>query len=615
LKRSELDSRSLEIFTVQLRRTALVLLIAFSVLILRLWYLQVLQGSNYRAKSETNRIRLRDLTPFRGVIADRGGETLVDNRPSYGLFVIPEEIQDREMLLERLEGLIGLDREASARVLDRAEASAPFRPVCLRRNLSRDELAVIETHRFNLPGAIIEVTAQRHYRYGPVAAHVIGYLGEINENQLQSGKYPRNRPGDLVGKSGVEQKWHEVLNGFRGGEQVEVDAVGRTIRVLSKRSSSPGANLTLTIDLGLQTLAESLLEGSKGAVVALDPNNGRVLALVSRPSFDPNVFAGGIERAQWEELSKSPDFPLQNRALSGQYPPGSVFKIVVALAALEHGVVSPTEEIYCKGYYTLGDRPYRCWKKHGHGHVNLQRAIAESCDVYFYTLGLRLGPDKIADMARKLGLGQITGFESGHEKAGLIPTREWKLKRLGIPWQAGESLSTAIGQSFVLITPVQAACMISTLYNGGVRYRPQVTERVGRGEGDALFQFTPQVLSKAELRPDHVERIKRGLYGVVNEPRGTGSKARLKEAAVAGKTGTAQVIALGPNRDKTEEENIPKEYRDHAWFVCVAPAERPEIALAVLVENAGHGGSVSAPIAGKLIQAYLNERKMASLAK
>lgn len=615
MRSSDLDPGSLEIFNVQLKRTVLVILVAFSVLILKLWFLQVVQGSYYRTKSETNRIRLRDLAPFRGTIVDRHGEMLVDNRPSYSLCVIPEEIQNRDVLLVSLEKLIGLDRRTAESLLDKGAGRSPFRPVCLKRDLSRDELAVIETHRFNLTGVTIEVTLQRHYLHGPLASHVLGYVGEINENQLRTGKYPLNRAGDLIGKSGVEKRWHDSLNGARGGEQVEVDAVGRTIRVVSRKTPSPGSNLTLTIDVGLQSLAEDLLSGGKGAIVALNPNDGEVLALASRPSFDPNLFVGGIERMQWEEISKSADFPLQNRALSGQYPPGSVFKILVALAALEAGVVTPDEELYCDGTYVLGSHTYRCWKKYGHGSVSMRRGIAESCDIYFYNLGLRLGVDKIAEMAKRFGLGQITGFDAGFEKAGLIPTRDWKLQRIGVPWQAGETLSTAIGQSFVLVTPVQMASMISTLYNGGMRYRPQVTRWVGMGAGETPFQFSPQVVSRVNIRPEHAKIVKDALYAAVNEPHGTGTKARLAEAAVAGKTGTAQVIGMPPNGEKVHEDNLPQEFKDHAWFVCVAPAENPKIAVAVLVENAGHGGSVAAPMAAKIVQAYLSERKMASLPK
>jgi penicillin-binding protein 2 len=605
LRTSDFDPVSIEIFDRQLKKLTLVILAVFCVLILRFWFLQIVNGSIYRTKSENNRIHLKDIPPFRGMILDRKGETLVDNRASYDLHVIPEEVHDLGDLLERLSHLAGVDPQQAKQALDEAYRRHPFKPVCLKRDLSRNELATIETHRFNLPGVMIKIAPQRHYISGDLASHLIGYLGEISENQLNSGQYPDSKPGDLIGKSGVEWKWQPALNGVRGGEQVEVDASGRKIRVIARKSPVPGENACLTIDKDLQTNAETALSGKCGAIVAMNPNNGEILAMASSPSFDPNIFVGGIDRTSWERIVLSGDFPLQNRTLSGQYAPGSVFKIIVALAGLEEGIIVPEEEIVCKGIYYLGRRGYRCWKKYGHGKVSFHRALVESCDVYFYAMGRRLGIDKISEYAMKFGLGNVTGFDLVHEKAGLIPTRDWKLKRWGVPWQEGETLSAAIGQSFVLVTPIQMATFVSAVFNGGVIYRPQVTKWVGKSETEKTHEFTPVVTGKLGIKPEYLELVKSALKGVVNESHGTGGRARVKDESVAGKTGTAQVVGLEKEEEFEKEEDIPKQFRDHAWFVAVAPAENPRIALSIVVEHGGHGGSAAAPIAGQMIKAYL----------
>ena len=339
--------------------------------------------------------------------------------------------------------------------------------------------------------------------------------------------------------------------------------------------------------------------------MAINPLNGEVLALASSPSFNPNVFIRGLDKKTWQDMVLSKEFPLQNRAISGQYPPGSVFKIVMALAALEEGVISPEEEIFCNGTYSLGKGTYRCWKKWGHGKVNLHRALVESCDVYFYVVGKRLGVDRIAQYAKRLGLGKETGLDLGEESSGLIPTTEWKLKKWGVPWQPGETISTSIGQSFVLTTPLQMANLISSVFNGGHIYRPQTTKWVKKSGGETLFEFKAISAGEAGIKPEHLELVKKALIGVVNQPHGTGSKARLKDIIVAGKTGTAQVIALKKEGGSKREEAVPFKFRDHAWFVAIAPASNPEIAVAVLVEHGGHGGSAAAPIARDIIQAYL----------
>lgn len=605
MRPSNFDPISVDILNRQLKKATIVVLIFFVGLIFRLWYLQVVNGWKYRAKSENNRIHLQDIPPLRGMIFDRNGRLLVDNRAGYDLCVIPEDVQDPEGLLNSLNDLVGVDLDQARDRFREGLNSLPFKTVRIKKNISRDELAAIETHRFNLPGITIQVRPQRHYLYNHLAAHVLGYLGEITEQQLGSGRYVNNSAGDLIGKSGMELEWQRILNGIPGGEQVEVDAAGRKLNVISRKEALPGANVYLTIDSHLQGVAEKALEGKAGAVVAIDPMDGEILAMASSPWFDPNVFVKGIDRETWEAMVGGADHPLQNRAVSGQYPPGSVFKIVAALGALQEGLLDPEEKLFCGGSYRLGKHVYRCWKKAGHGWIKLHEGVAQSCDVYFYQVGKRLGIDNIGVYARRMGLGAGTGLDLPHEKPGLIPTRQWKLKRWRVPWQQGETLSTAIGQSYVLVTPVQMACLLSSVFNGGKLFKPQLTKKIHLPGGKDIQKF--RAVERWDLGIDnaYLELVKKALVGAVNEPHGTGGKARLEQVVVAGKTGTAQVVSLQKMDRNDAEENIPEPFRDHAWFVAIAPASQPKIAVAVVVEHGGHGGSAAAPIAKEVISTYL----------
>ncbi|MFO7783178.1 MAG: penicillin-binding protein 2 [Thermodesulfobacteriota bacterium] len=598
-----------DLFHVRLRHVTWVVFLAFALLAFRLWFLQIVHGPEYRVKSENNRIHLRDIPPFRGMIFDRNGYLLVDNRPSYNLSLIPEDIRDPEPLLEQLQKLAGIDPEAVRSKINIASGGRSFRPVLIEHDLSRETLAAVETNRFNLPGVVIQVSPQRHYIRGKLASHVIGYLGEISESQLKSGHYPGSRLGSLVGKSGVEARWQGYLHGTRGGEQVEVDAAGRRLKVLSQKQSVSGMNLSLTLDMDLQVLAEKELEDKKGAIIAIDPGNGEILAMASAPAFDPNVFIRGIDSNTWQEMVSGGDHILQNRAVSGLYPPGSIFKIAVALAGLEEGIINPSEEVFCGGRYKLGSHTFRCWRRQGHGNMDFHRAMRESCDVYFYRLGRRLGVDSIARYSKMLGLGNKSGLDLGGERPGLVPTREWKLKRFGVAWQPGETISTSIGQSFVQVTPIQAARMIAAVFNGGVLHQPKVVRWAGKGERTE-YRSEPTVVSRLDVTPENLLRLQRSLIAVVNEPRGTGRRAQVTGVTVAGKTGTAQVIGLDAEKASRKEGDVPERFRDHAWFVAVAPAENPSVAIAVLIENAGHGGGrEAAPIAGELIRAYLGKEK------
>jgi penicillin-binding protein 2 len=604
---SDFDPIETEIYQRRLTRLTFFVLIVFGVLFVRLWSLQIINGPKYRIQSESNRIDLRDILPSRGLIFDRNGQLFVDNRPSFILGVIPENIRDLDGLTEDLRRLVEIDSLAAKEKIKSASRWDPFNPVYIKKGLTRDELARIETNIFSMPGVTIEVKPKRHCIYNTLAAHLIGYLGEIDRAQLSREGYKENKLGDFVGKFGIEKRWHRHLNGIRGGQQVEVDAYGRILRVVYQKAAEPGLNVSLTMDKDLQMLVERPLHNRVGAIVAMNPGSGEILAMASSPAFNPNDFARGMDRKGWERLLTDLNFPLQNRVISGQYPPGSLFKIVVALTGLEEGVIDPNERIFCGGSYSFQGRVYRDWKEGGHGYVDLHRALVESCDVYFYKMGQKIGIDTISKYAKRLGLGRVTGIQLGDEEPGLIPNKAWKLRRWHVPWQEGETLSVAVGQSFTLVTPIQIARFISALFNGGILFRPQVTNWIGRENKKGVFEFKPDVVGRWGLKRENMELVKRALIGVVNEPHGTGRRARLDQIRVAGKTGTAQVIALPEEEESAEERDVPYKFRDHAWFLAVAPAERPVIALAIVIEHSGQGGAVAAPIAKDIFKGYLNK--------
>ncbi len=584
---------------------AIIVLSLFAVLLFRLWELQIAQKEKYRTLSENNRIRVLPIKSPRGYIKDRHGALLVDNRPVFKLYMIPEEVPNIESLLSQIGGNINVDMEALKK---RLKSHHKFKPVLVKGDLSRNELAYLEEHRPDLSGTFIPVEPVRFYRYGPLASHLLGYLGEVNDDELRNSSGKNYMAGDYKGKLGLEKAYEDVLRGHKGRKFVEVNARGRELRSLGDVEPRIGNNIILTIDLELQLLAEDLLGSERGAIVALDPTNGQVLAYVSKPSFDPNLFASGMRKQDWMALKKDEGHPLQDRVLDGQYPPGSVFKIITAVAALEEGVINEGDTYYCPGYYYFGGRAYRDWKKGGHGVVNIHRALVESCDVFFYQVGNKLGIDLINKYARGFGLGKTIGTILGREKPGLIPSTAWKRASLNKPWYPGETLSAAIGQGYVMVTPLQMAVVISSIANGGTIYLPQFVLHIEDADGRITRSFRPQALGSIPATPKTLKIVRKALWGVVNEPHGTGYKARIPWADVAGKTGTAQVIALG-KIDGKEKDAIPKKHLDHAWFVSFAPFDNPVIAIALLVENAGRGGGSYAYIAKKLIENYLGREK------
>ncbi|MCJ7833087.1 MAG: penicillin-binding protein 2, partial [Deltaproteobacteria bacterium] len=493
---------------------------------------------------------------------------------------------------EQLSKLLDMDQEQIEQRLAQKKVS-PIHPIPIKLDISQEELGRIETFKYLMPGVYIEVSPQRNYPLGLVAPHVIGYLGEITPKQLKSNQFPENRMGDFIGQWGLEKEWQAELGGKKGGRFLEVDAIGQEIQVLGIRESTMGNNLITTLDWNIQKTAQVALNGKPGAVVVLNPSSGEILAMYSSPSFDPSSFTRKLSAKEWNALFSDPLKPFQNRAIQGQYPPGSTYKIITALAGLTEKVITPETVFYCNGSLPFGNRVFHCWRKGGHGAVNLHKAIVQSCDVYFYNVGNRVGVDRLAHYAQLFGLGQSTGIALYQEKGGLIPTSVWKLKRYKIPWQPGETLSLAIGQGYNLTTPLQMAVVTAAIANGGRVFRPFLVKRLVSPQGNVIKEFPPQQIRSTSLNPEHIRLLRESMSGVINEPGGTGAAARLWGIVAAGKTGTAQVVGLGKRGG-----------RDHAWFVAFAPLESPQLAVAVVVEHGGHGGEAAAPIARKIFEAH-----------
>jgi penicillin-binding protein 2 len=600
-----------EDLTLLRRRLRLLIVVSAGLLgigLLRVWSLQVLKSDYYQGLSESNRIRTVMLPAPRGFIYDRAGRLLANNVPSFNLYLVLEDVRDTDGLIQTLGHWVEMDPEEVKRRIRTARRTVPYLPVKIKEGLTLREVVGVESHQSEMPGILLEPEPQRNYLYGRLAGHVLGHVGEISDAQLRDPEYGSVLPGQIVGQYGVEHSHDEVLRGRVGQKWIEVNALGHEVKVLKVEDPQPGDDLYLTLDLRIQQTAEEALGSEAGTVVALDPRTGELLAMVSHPSFDPNLLSRGLTPAAWNAIVQDPDHPLTHRAIQGQYPPGSVFKIVVAAAALETGETNPSAQILCRGRYPFGQRIFWDWKKPGHGQMDLHTAIVQSCDVYFYEMGRRLGPDRVADYSRRFGLGMPTGIELLSEKSGNIPTTQWKKQVIGEPWYPGESLMVGIGQGYITTTPLQLAHLIGAVSNGGERYRPHLVKSVQRRATGQEELYPPVRIGRVEVQPQTIRLVRKALEGVVMEPHGTGMAARSKRVTVAGKTGTAQVVE---NQEGQDNKNQPKQLRDHAWFVAFAPAEegRPaEIAVAVLVEHGGKGGEAAAPIARKVIEAYLDQK-------
>jgi penicillin-binding protein 2 len=489
--------------------------------------------------------------------------------------------------VDGLASLMGIGREDVIDKLKAASGFPPSFPVKIKDDISMDELAKAEVNRVYLPGVSIQIEPKRNYPYGKMMAHMLGYVSEISTEELKQKDYKTYSPGDYIGKYGLERMYESNLRGIDGEKRVEVDAMGREVRTLDMKDSIPGNNMYLNINLDVQIVVEKALEGKRGGCIALEPKTGAVVALASRPAFDPNKFASGITKEDWKAITTDKTHPLQNRVIQGRYPPGSTFKILTALKALEDGLINNNTGFTCRGGFPFGNRVFKCWKKGGHGTVSIHRGIVESCDVFFYNVGLKLGVDRIHDFGVAVGLGKVTGIDLPGEARGLMPSTEWKKKTYGVPWYEGETVSVAIGQGAVWLTPIQLVQLSSFAANEGITFKPQIVNKIVGSDGKALKTFEPVVAADIKMKKDVFKIVKEGMQGVVNEPSGTAYGSRIQNVHMSGKTGTAQ----SSGSDKV------KNLGDHAWFIAYAPSEDPAIAITVLIEYGGHGSSAAAPVA------------------
>jgi penicillin-binding protein 2 len=571
--------------------------IAFLGLLLRLWYLQILEGDRFFALSTSNRLRVRPVEAPRGFILDRHGEILVENRPTFDLYATPEDVVNPDEVAATLAEILGAPvAEMQARMAEGRDR--PYQPLLIRKDLDEQRMVAVEERRLDLPGISLRIRPTRAYPSGGMAANLLGYVSEVNQAQLQREEFQDFRPGENLGQAGVERRFDAFIRGIDGGEQIEVDARGRALRLVSRLEPRSGSNIYLTIDKRIQEAAEAAFVGKKGTVVAMNPTTGELLAMVSRPSYDPNMFAQRLTAEEWQSIADDDTHPLQNRAFQAQYPPGSVFKLIVAIAGLESGALTPETKFGCPGYFYLGNVKFDDWKKGGHGTLDLRSAIVNSCNVYFYQAGLKVGIEEITRVARAFGLGDPPGLGLGDEATGSLPNPQ--PRRRGQPgWSAGNTVVTSIGQGLVVTSPMQLLSMVSAIANGGTIYRPFVVKRIAALSGEVLDEYEPEPLHHLSIKPETLAFIRQAMLGVVNE--GTGARAKVPGIPIGGKTGTAQVVRKGEGKGHAE-------LKDHGWFVSFAPVDNPQIAVVVLVENGGFGGLVAAPVAKAVYEAAFAAR-------
>jgi len=590
-------------------RISLVLLICiFLVLATRIWHLQIYNGEKWFAFSEANRIKLKKIPAIRGRIFDRDQTLIAQSRPAFDLLMVPNKSGDnKNVAIQKIVDLISWDMEEASQAFESEKHPNLNRSFVLKKNLARSEVATIKANLARLAGFSIKTVPTRTYQFPDAASHVLGRMGEIDAKSFETfseGEKNQYPLGTFWGVSGVEKKYEPALRGKWGmrpvledvwGREKELPSTNDLLSVFKEKKAIKGSDIHLTIDLELQILASELLEGKKGALVALDPRSGEILALESKPSFISEYFVRGVDRAYWKSLIENPDKPLYNRAIQSAYPPASTFKAVTAMAGLSEGVIGTEEKVYCPGHYQIGRERKRCWKRRGHGAVDLIQAIAQSCDVYFYEVSKRLGIEKLAMNTRRLGFGQRTGIDFAHEAKGLVPDQAWKTSVYNEKWMGGETLSVGIGQGAMLVTPLQLAVGYAALVNGGVLLKPQILKEMKQPDGKPLTPFQRQEKAKVSLSPSVIEPIRAGLEAVVQKKGGTAFwHANSSLVNIAGKTGTAQVVALSSKKD----------IKDHAWFIGYAPSDDPEIMVSVIIEHGEHGSSGASPLVKKIIEAY-----------
>jgi len=569
----------------------------FCLFSIRLWYLQIHRGEDYARKARENQLRQESIFSPRGLIRDRNGDLLAVNEPAYALGIVREDCPDIDKAMHQIAAWTGRDFfELKAFYDKNRKRVKPFEPLILIPDLTFGQLALIETNKLRWPGLEIQFRPRRLYRYGTLLAHVLGYVAEANEEELE--KNPDLALGDYVGKQGIEFMLEDRMRGAKGLAQYEVDVNGRRLQERILKHPRAGHEISLSIDLGLQKLAMDWLDEEAGGVAVMDADTGQLWALATAPSYDSNDFSSGLTPEQWAKLRDDPLHPMQNRVIQSVYPPGSVFKHVVAAAGLHYGMIDPQETVLCTGSTRLGRRVFRCWRKGGHGNVNLERALVESCDVYFYKMGKKLTVDRMAEFAKAVGFGRKTGIRLPHEKAGNIPTREWKRKRFGESWQGGDNLNMAIGQGYTLVTPLQVARFFAGILNGGKLLKPLL-----------LKDAKTEVQAEVPLTPEQIARIKRALVQTVVDDRGTCRRLRTRDVTVGGKTGTAQVVRLTDELKELKDSEIPYRFRDHAWMAAIAEKDGKRFAIAALVEHGLHGGSGAGPVVRAVID-YLFKGKV-----
>ena len=581
-----------------------VIFVAFflSLIVLRLCYFQIIKGAKYTELSTNNRIRQTALPAPRGHIFSSDNQTLVDNCPSFDLTLIPQDAVNIDTLLSELSTLLNINNEELENQVRSRRGRPRFEPIPLKKDLSWNEMSTVLSKKIDLPGISINVVPRRRYLGPANASHVFGFLGEVEPRDLERKTSRPYQRGELLGKYGLEQLAEDRLRGTNGFLQTEVDAFGKRKKILAKIEPKSGKDVWTTLIPEVQQAAEHMLIDKTGAVVAMDPRNGNIFAIASAPCFDPNLFSRGIESRSWRQLSSHPYHPLLNRAIQCQHPPGSIFKIVTAIAALEEKKFSPEDAFFCPGFHVLGNRRFHCWKREGHGDMNMRSALVYSCDTYFYNLALRLGIDTIVKYAEMLGFGALTGIDLTGEKPGLLPSPEW-LHKKNRRWQQGDTLNFCIGQGFLQATPLQMAAIYAGIAQNGTIYSPRVLlntkDHAGRAEGTIRKKYT--------LSDETFRFIKEALFGVVHDPGGTGANARVPGALVAGKTGTAQVVSLKMKPGKGQP--VPRHLENHAWFVSFSPVEKPEIVVCVFLEHGGGGGRNAAPVAQAVLKAYYDHTK------
>lgn len=577
-------------------------------LVSRLAYLQLFKHEYFSIRADDNRMRVEIVSPVRGLIYDRNGVLLADNLPSYRLEMVPEQVGDIDVTLARLGRLIEIRPIDIERFRNRLKREPKFRSLPIRSLLNPEEVARFELNRQNFPGVSIVATLTRHYPLGETAAHLIGYVGGVTEKELEELDPRRYQGTSYIGKTGVEHSHESVLHGYPGYRVTEANAAGRLLRQIEYKPPKDGQNLYLTVDARAQQAARDALVGKEGAIVAIDPKTGGLLALVSEPSYDPTLFVEGIDHASYKALTSDPHRPLLNRALQGTFPPGSTVKPFMALAGLEHGVITAHDHKFCRGGYSLpgNSRVFRDWKKGGHGAVDMRYSIVQSCDVYYYMLGADLNVDRIHDFLVRFSLGEKTGIDLPGERSGLMPSSAWKKKALKERWYAGETLSVAIGQGFMNVTPMQLTYATAEIANRGLTPRPHVLLETRNPMNGERTTYRPVLKDPILLRDEQFwDDVIQGMIDVVHSSSGTAQRiARDAKFRIAGKTGTAQVINMSQSH-YVKSKDQKKEFRDHAWFISFAPVEDPKIAMTVLVEHGGHGGSDAAPLARQVMDAYL----------